>query len=105
MSISEIQLYQLFTKKLGETEAEQLISFVKGEVKTEFDTKRQSLASKDDITHIKDDITHIREDMNHIREDMLNIKSDLSKSIYVVGLVQFIAIVGSVITIFSFMLK
>lgn len=91
MSVSEIQLYQILKSKLGEKEAEQLVSFVKSEVKTEFDNKREFLATKDDIVHV--------------REDMANIKSELSKSIYIVGLIQFLAIVGSVLAIFNFMIK
>jgi hypothetical protein len=98
MAISEIQLYQLLKEKLGENETEQLVSFVKGEVKTEFTTKQHLLATKDDITNVKDE-------MNHLREDMLNIKADLSKSIYVVGLIQFLAITGSILAIINFTIK
>jgi len=39
------------------------------------------------------------------REDLAEVKSELTKTIYIVGLVQFLAIVGSVIAIMSFMLK
>ncbi len=98
MTVSEIQLYQLLKKRLGDNETEQLVSFVKGEVKTEFSAKQHLLATKDDITNVKDE-------MNHLREDMLNIKSELSKSIYVVGLIQFLAITGSVLAIISFTIK
>lgn len=84
MSVSEIQLYQILKNKLGEKEAEELVSFVKAEVKSEYDNKREILATK---------------------EDLANIRADLMKSIYIVGLIQFLAIVGSVLAIFNFMLK
>lgn len=41
MSVTEIQLFQLLKAKLGEQEAEQLVSFVKEEVRSEFDNKRE----------------------------------------------------------------
>ncbi|MGB4775259.1 MAG: hypothetical protein WBP45_08805 [Daejeonella sp.] len=84
MSVSEIQLFQILKNKLGEREAEDLISFVKTEVKTEFENRKEILATK---------------------EDLANVKADLIKSIYIVGLVQFLAIVGSVLVILNFMLK
>jgi len=80
MSVTEIQLFQILKAKLGEQEAEQLVSFVKAEVKSEFDNKREVLATKEDI-------------------------ANMQKTIYVVGLIQFLAIIGSVIGIVNFMMK
>ncbi|QPH39196.1 hypothetical protein [Pedobacter endophyticus] len=51
MIVTEIQLFQILKAKLGEKEAEQLVAFVKEEVKTEFDNKREILATKDDIAN------------------------------------------------------
>lgn len=56
MSVTEIQLFQILKAKLGEKEAEQLVSFVKEEVKTEFDNKREVLATKEDLANSKADI-------------------------------------------------
>jgi hypothetical protein len=39
MSVTEIQLFQILKAKLGEQEAEQLVSFVKSEVMSEFENK------------------------------------------------------------------
>lgn len=80
MSVTEIQLFQILKSKLGEQEAEQLVDFVRTEVKAEFDNRREILATKDDL-------------------------ANMQKSIYVVGLIQFLAITGSVIGILSFMMK
>lgn len=84
MSVIEIQLFQILKAKLGEQEAEQLVAFVKDEVRTEFDNKREILATK---------------------EDLANIRADLSKSIYIVGFIQFLALGGAVIGIINFMIK
>ena len=70
---------------------EELVSFVKAEVKAEFDNKRELLATKEDILTTKEDIAIV--------------KAELTKSIYIVGLIQFLAIVGSVLAIINFMVK
>ena len=80
MSFTEMQLFQILKAKLGEQEAEQLVSFVKAEVKSEFDNKHEVFATKEDI-------------------------ANMQKTIYVVGLIQFLAIIGSVIGIVNFMIK
>jgi hypothetical protein len=56
MSVSEIQLFQILKAKLGEQEAEQLVSYVKDEVKSEFENKREVLATKEDLANSKADI-------------------------------------------------
>lgn len=80
MSVSEIQLFQILKSKLGEKEAEELVLFVKNEVKAEFENRKEGLATKEDI-------------------------SSLHKSMYILGLVQFLAIVGSVLMIVNFMVR
>ncbi|MFD2288637.1 hypothetical protein GJU39_11125 [Pedobacter petrophilus] len=65
---------------LKRLKANQFISSVKEEVKNEFENKREVLATKEDI-------------------------ANMQKTIYFVGLIQFLAIVGSVIGIVNFMIK
>jgi hypothetical protein len=85
MSVTEIQLFQILKAKLGGKEAEELVSFFKDEVKSEFENKREVLATKEDIANTK--------------EYILQVKPELSKSIYLVGLIQFLAIVGAVLAL------
>ena len=80
MSISEIQLYNALKTKLGDTEAQQLVDFVKFEVPSEFNNRKDIFLNKDD-------------------------KVDIMRSIYIVGIVQFLAIVGSVLAMMNFMLR
>lgn len=80
MSISEIQLYNALKTKLGDNEAQQLVDFVKSEVATEFNNRKDTFLNKED-------------------------KIDIMRSIYIVGIVQFLAIVGSVLVIMNFMLR
>ncbi len=58
----------------------QLLDDIKPEVKSEFDNRKDTFLTKDD-----------------------NI--DIMRSIYIVGVVQFLAIVGSVIMIMNFMFR
>jgi hypothetical protein len=80
MSISEIQSYNALKTKSGDTEAQQLVDFVKSEVTSEFNSRKDSFLVKED-------------------------KIDIMRSIYLVGVVQFLAIVGSVLAMLNFMLK
>ena len=80
MRISEIQLYNALKTRLGDSEAQQLVDFVKSEVSSEFNNRKDTFLIKED-------------------------KIDIMRSIYIVGIVQFLAIIGSVIGILSFMLK
>lgn len=91
MTVSEIQLYQILRAKLGDKGAEELVMFVKSRIKSEIDTGEEMYTTKSDISLV--------------RVDMTEMKSDLLKSIYIVGLIQFLAIVGSVLAIINFTIK
>ena len=84
MSISEIQLYQILKERLGNKGAEELVYFVSSEIKNEFDNRKEVFATK---------------------EDLSNVKSELMKSIYIVGLIQFLAITGSILAIITFTIR
>ncbi|TAE35510.1 MAG: hypothetical protein EAY66_08705 [Sphingobacteriales bacterium] len=63
MSVTEIQLFQLLKAKLGDREAEYLVSYVKNEVKNEFDNKKDVLATKEDINLVKQDLHDAKAEM------------------------------------------
>lgn len=84
MSVSEIRLYQMLKERLGEKEAEELVYFVSSEVKNEFYSRKEIFATK---------------------EDLGIVRSELIKSIYFVGLIQFLFIAGAMVGIVNFMIK
>jgi len=84
MQIAAIELYDLLKTKLGENEAKSLVTFIETEVENKFEQKRDLLATKQDVSSVE------------IR---------LSRAIYVVGLVQYLAIVASLIAIVKIFLK
>jgi hypothetical protein len=80
MTTLEVKAYELLKAKFGDENAGWLIQYI--DEKTE-----KKMAEKVDLFLTKDD------------------KVDLIRSIYFVGLVQFLAIVGSVVVIVNFMSK
>lgn len=80
------------------------------EVLNEIDDRQQQKfeVSKELFLTQKDKVELIRE-ISEVRIELLDrintAQSSLTKTIYIVGLVQFLAIIGSVLAIFNFMLK
>lgn len=84
MVISEIELYEMLKTKIGDKEAGAFVHILEKRVDKKFEEAKQYLATK---------------------EDVANAKSEIMRSIYVVGLIQFLAVVGSVLAVVNFMLK
>ena len=78
MRMTSIDLFELLKPKLGEKEAKDLVNYV--EEKTE-----ETISRKKDIFLTKDD------------------KVDLMRSMYIVGVAQYLAILGSMLAIFNYM--
>lgn len=53
ITITEIQLFNVLKKKLGEQEAEQLVGFVQSEIKEEVKRKSEILATKEDLAKME----------------------------------------------------
>jgi hypothetical protein len=81
MSVSEIKLYNLLRAKVGEEQAQTLVEFIQTSVKDEFDNRKEIFATKQDIS---------------------DLRAELLKTIYLVGIVQLMGIIGSVIAIVKF---
>lgn len=87
MSALPLQAYDMLKQKLGDQEAKLFISFLESEVKQELNLKTKTLVTKKDLTSA-----------------ISEVKSDLTRPICIVVLIQFLAIVSSVIGIMAFML-
>ena len=101
-AMDQIKLYNILRNalKMTEQDAGEFISAVGAITSRELDTKIQALATKDDLRELslatKDDL---RELSLATKDDIL----DLNKKIYLIGLVQFIALVTSMLAIVKFM--
>jgi hypothetical protein len=87
-----LNLYNLSLRYFkNENDAKSFVGEVEAVVDSKFESKKSELATKEDL--YKTDLK------------IAETKADLTKAIYIVGLIQFLAIVGSVIGVLSFMLK
>ena len=53
LNISDIRLYNLLKNKFGEKEAEQFVALIKEEINGSLESKKDILASKDDINKLE----------------------------------------------------
>jgi hypothetical protein len=54
--VSEIQLFQMLKEKIGEKEAQSLVEYVETKIVKEFDAKKDSLATKEDLANVRSDV-------------------------------------------------
>lgn len=59
-TITEIQLFNALKKKLGEKEAEELVSFVKSSVEEKFEKETKKLVTKGDL---KTEVANLKVEM------------------------------------------
>jgi hypothetical protein len=124
MGIYQIRLYDLFRRELHlpDEKAAAFVVTIEDTIRSENEKINQPLITKtdslyEDIFTIKADIKDLKKDMADLRIDMSNFKAEMNEwkaemnhwkaemyqSIYRMGIVQFIAIVGSVMAIVKFM--
>jgi len=80
MEISEIQLYNSLRPKLGDQETQDFIRYVKSTVKNEFMEKEEKFLTKDD-------------------------KVDLTRSIFLASVVNYVAVLATLLGIVTFTLN
>ena len=78
MQITSIELFELLKPNLGEKEAKTLVAYVEERAEEKINQKKEIFLTKDD-------------------------KVDIMRSMYIVGVVQYLAILGSMLAIFNFM--
>lgn len=68
--------------------------------------RHENIATKTDLADLKVELVEIISDQKaELKGDIAALRSDLTKSIYFMGLVQFLAIMGGVLAIVTLMLK
>jgi len=56
MVVSEITLYNVLKSKLGELEAQTVVEGIKQEVRNEFENRKDTLSTKEDILNLRIDM-------------------------------------------------
>ena len=112
-AMDQIKLYNILRNalKMTEQDAGEFISAMGAVTSRELDTKIQALATKDDLRELslatKDDLRELslatKDDLRELSLATKNDILDLNKKIYLIGLVQFIALVTSMLAIVKFM--
>lgn len=113
MATLELKAYEIFKSKLGAEEAEIVIDYIENKVEKSVEHNVKLLATKEDISKLKEELIVTKSDLRseitatkaELKVEIATVKSDMLQAIYVVGLVQFLAIVGSVIAIINFLAK
>ena len=93
MASLQLQAYEILKQKFGEKDASVVIDFIETKIGFEVEANIKHVATKVDLAELKLVLT----------EDISELRSELTKTIYIVGLVQFLAIVGTIVGILSFM--
>jgi hypothetical protein len=100
MGISEITLYNLLRKKMGEQETYELVEFIHSEVKAELDTRTDVFLTKEDLkveldskTNVfltKEDKVDLIDRINKVKSEVTKVKTELVVWVVSVGILQYL---------------
>lgn len=115
MATLEFKAYEIFKAKLGTQEAETVIEYIESKVErsVEQNLEKLGLATKQDLVVLKEETTQklsdlkieFKQDMAGLRNEIAQLETKLTRAIYINGLIQFLAIVGSALAILNFVKK
>src|SRR5665213_3010873 len=100
MGISEITLYNLLRKKMGEQETYELVEFIHSEVKAELDSRTNVFLTKEDLRAeldsktreflTKNDKIELIDRINKVRSEVTKVKTELIVWVVSVGVLQYL---------------
>jgi hypothetical protein len=85
MVVSEIELYEILSAKIGKPEAKALTEFVEAKAEKKLVDKLSVFATKEDLA-----------------KEIASLEVRLTRNIFIAGVVQFLAIVGSALMLMKF---
>ena len=110
MSIHQIMLYDIFRKDLhlSDEKAAVLVIALEDSEKSQNETMNQPHFAKMGIMEVTlhnldIGMNDVKKDIGDLRKDMSGFKEDICKSMYAVGIVQIITILGGLVAIMKFM--
>ena len=92
ITTTDIQLFQILKQKLGEKEAEALVSYVEAKLRDNNEQNLKVLATKEDIAELK-------EDNAKVRIEMSKMEARLTMRMFYFWLGQ-IAVIGGILAYF-----
>lgn len=84
---SDIQLFQILKQKMGDKEAEALVSFVDSKLKENNQVNLKILATKEDIAEVKQDIAEVK-------IKLAETKSDIIRGVFAFFVTLMLAVIG-----------
>lgn len=108
-----IKLYDTLKAHFGQADAEAIVDGIEEIADGRNDVLRSELASKKDLQatrdELKEEIADLRLDMVHMKADLIEkiaaVKVGLAKQIWFTALIQFLAVVGTLLAIMQAMKK
>ena len=91
MSTLELKVYDIFKTKLGEEDAKIVIEYFEAKADEKYEQKKDILATKADISKL---------DLS-----LIQLENRITKQLYWVNIVQFLATIGSILAILKFAIK
>jgi hypothetical protein len=100
--MNQIKLYDLFRREmhLSDDKAAEAVYAVQEMTESAFTSKKDVLATKEDIYLLKEDLVSLR---SELKKDIQDTKDNLYRAIYLSGILQFIAMTGTLIAIIKLM--
>jgi hypothetical protein len=84
MMVSELNLYEALSKDLGKEKAKSVVDYIDQKIEKRMEEKTFHLATK---------------------EDLAKLETKLTQSVYAAGLVQYVALLASLIAVLKWMVK
>ncbi|MGB4775879.1 MAG: hypothetical protein WBP45_11945 [Daejeonella sp.] len=91
ITTTDIQLFKILKQKLGEAEAEALVSFVDAKLKENNEVNLKILATKEDTSNIKEDIAKLE---GKLETKIAETKADMIKWMFSFFVAMMLAIIG-----------
>jgi|SRR5580692_4886049 hypothetical protein len=94
---TQIRLYDIFRKDLHlpDDRAQNLVSTINDALNEQREQDREDLATK----------SFVKDEIQAVKDQIRNVEIRMTRQIYLVNILQFLAIVGAVLAIFNFLRK
>jgi hypothetical protein len=94
---TQIRLYDIFRKDLHlpDDRAQNLVSTINDALNEQREQDREDLATK----------LFVKDEIQAVKDQIRNVEIRMTRQIYLVNILQFLAIVGAVLAIFNFLRK
>jgi hypothetical protein len=102
ITATEIQLFQILRQKLGEAEAEALVTFVDAKLKESNDQNLKVLATKEDIANLR---TELKENIGNVRTEIATSKAEVIKWMFIFWVGSIAVISGIMFTMLNAYIK